>query len=280
MNIYIVEDDINIVNILKTIIKDRNLGHVVGFAQDGLSGEEEILELNPDLVLVDLLMPGKDGLNLIKDVRRSRPHIQFIMISQVSSKDMIGRAYEHGVEYYIYKPINALEIDSVIRKVVEKIKIEKAMAEIKKLLVVEDMPSRQDSNPKKEAESAIYRVMQGVGIIGEVGSDDILNIIAYLIKNKQTMKDYTITELLSKFTDNPKSMEQRIRRTAAIGLSNLANLGLEDYMNENFVEYSNSLYNFEQVKLEMDYIRGRAKKRGTVNLRKFIEGMVFYSSNI
>ncbi len=120
MDIYIVEDDMNIISILEKIIKDRDLGNVIGFSLDGISGEKEILELVPDIVLVDLLMPGKDGIHLIKDIKDSKPNIQFIMISQVSSKDMIGRAYEYGTEYYINKPINALEIDNVLKKVIEK----------------------------------------------------------------------------------------------------------------------------------------------------------------
>ena len=133
MDIYIVEDDINIINILGKIIKDRNLGNVIGFARDGISGEKEILELNPDIVLVDLLMPGKDGISLVKGIKDLRPSIQFIMISQVSSKDMIGKAYQYGVEYYVNKPINALEIDNVIKKVTERIKMERALGQIQKL---------------------------------------------------------------------------------------------------------------------------------------------------
>lgn len=277
MNIYILEDDINVITILKKIIRERGLGRVIGYAQDGLAGEEEILELNPDIVLIDLLMPEKDGLHVIKDIKRLRPDIQFIMISQVSSKDMVGRAYEYGVEYFINKPINALEIDYIIKKVGEKIKMETTMRQIQDLISVKNGEGGNSSSNRQALETQICKTMQRIGVIGEVGSQDIVNIVTYLIENNKSMKDFTITELLSKFTDNPKSMEQRIRRTAAIGLSNLANLGLEDYMNEIFVEYSNGLYSFEQVKLEMDYIRGNTNKRGSVNLRKFIEGMVFYT---
>lgn len=48
-------------------------------------------------------------------------------------------------------------------------------------------------------------------------------------------------------------------------------------MNEIFTEYSNGLYNFEQIKIEMDFIREKSKKRGKVNLKKFIDGIVYYS---
>ena len=268
MRIYIVEDDKNIIKILERIILDKNLGDIVGSAQDGITALDEIKSLKPDIVLVDLLMPGMDGISLVKEAKSIEPKIQYIMISQVSSKDMISKAYASGIEYYISKPIDVIEVQTVVRKVQEKIEINKKLNQIQSLLTNET----SESNIEKTTEDSIAgikRVMQKIGILGEVGTQDIINIAKYLIDNKKTMADFTIKEICSKFTDNPKTMEQRIRRTATVGMINLANLGIEDYMNEIFTEYSNGLYNFEQLKIEMDYIRGRGKKRGSVNIKKF-----------
>lgn len=298
MNIVIVEDDINIIRLLEKIIIDRTLGNLIGHATDGILGLKEIQRVIPDIVLVDLLMPGKDGISLVKDIKKLYPQIQFIMISQVSSKDMIGKAYQSGVEYFISKPINAIEVESVIRKVDEKIHINRKLNQIQSLFIDENS-SKQDKNYSQdksyygiayndqsaEKESSnnriekIKRVMRVIGIAGEVGSQDILNIIEYLIRTRESIDSLTIGKLCSKFTDQTKTMEQRIRRTAMVGMINLANLGIEDYMNEIFIEYSNGIYNFEQIKIEMDYIRGKSKKRGKVNLKKFIDGLVFYSNS-
>ncbi|GMG96960.1 response regulator [Tepidimicrobium xylanilyticum] len=273
MKIFIVEDDSNVVKILEKIIIDRNLGDVVGKAYDGISALEDILKLKPDIVLVDLLMPGKDGITLIKEAKSFYSDVQYIMISQVSSKDMIAKAYESGIEYYISKPINAIEVETVIRKVIEKLQMNKKLDLIQNLFVSDSNVSNEnyDSSIK-----AIERVMERIGIIGEAGSRDIITLAKYLIDTDQNMSDLTIKELCNKFTNNPKTMEQRIRRTATVGLINLANLGIEDYMNEIFTEYSNGLYSFEQIKTEMDYIRGKSNKRGKVNIKKFIDGMVYY----
>ncbi len=69
-------------------------------------------------------------------------------------------------------------------------------------------------------------------------------------------------------------MEQRIRRAAANGMVNLAHLGLEDYGNEIFTEYANSLYNFEQVRKEMDFIRGKTNKHGNIKIRNFLNALL------
>lgn len=276
MKIFIVEDDDNIIRILEKIIMDKKLGDVVGSINDGVSILEEIKTLKPDIVLVDLLMPGRDGISLIREAKAIYPHIHYVMISQVSSKDMIAKAYESGVEYYISKPINAIEIQTVMKKVEEKINMKKKLEQIQNLF----SNDKQDIEVKKDSYNSIEgvkRVMQRIGVIGASGSQDIINVANYLIDNNENMSNFTVKEICSKFTDNPKTMEQRIRRAATGGLINLANIGIEDYMNEIFTEYSNGLYNFEQLKIEMDFIRGKGKKRGKVNIKKFIDGIVYYA---
>ena len=61
-------------------------------------------------------MPGMDGISLVKEIKSIEPNIQFIMISQVSTSDMISKAYESGIEYYISKPIDVIEVQTVIKK--------------------------------------------------------------------------------------------------------------------------------------------------------------------
>lgn len=277
MKIYISEDDKNVVRILEMIILNKKLGVIVGKSDNGIDALEDIQVLNPDIVLVDLLMPGKDGINLVKEAKALNEKTQYIMISQVSSKKMISKAYQSGIEYYISKPIDAIEVQTVIKKVIEKINTNNKLSQIQKLFSSDSSENEVDKiNDDSIAE--IRRVMQRIGIMGESGSEDILNVAKYLIETDQSMANFTIKELLSKFTDNPKTLEQKIRRTASIGMVNLANIGIEDYMNEIFTEYSNGLYNFEQLKTEMDFIRGKSKKGGKINIKKFIDGIVYYGN--
>ena len=279
MEIFIVEDDENIIRILEKIIEDKKLGEIVGKANDGICGLEEIKIVKPDIVLVDLLMPGKDGINLTGELKAIYPDIQYIMISQVSSKDMIAKAYESGIEYYISKPINAIEVQTVIKKVEEKVNMKKKLDQIQDLFYVESKSSKIKESNHNSIEG-VKQVMQRIGVAGESGSQDIIDVAKYLIDTNQNMSNFTVKELCNHFTDNPKTKEQRIRRTATVGLINLANVGIEDYINEIFVEYSNGLYNFEQIKIEMDFIRGKSKKRGKVNIKKFIDGIVFYGKRL
>lgn len=279
MDIIIVEDDINIGIILKLIIEDRQLGKVVEICTNPMEGEKQILKINPEIVLVDLLMPLRDGITVVNHCKKNFVKSKFIMISQVVTKDIIGKAYENGVEFYINKPINAIEVENIIKKVSDKIKVEQKLSKIEEVFNINNLESCEDVDTKnkiKNSEKNINYVMKRIGIIGEVGCKDIKNILLYSIKEDINLEEFTLKELLTMFNKNYKSIEQRIRRTALIGMKSLANLGIEDYMNETFLEYSTSLYNFEEIKRQMDFIRGKRNEGGKVNVKKFLEGLILY----
>jgi two-component system response regulator YcbB len=279
MNIIIVEDDINIGIILKLIIEDRQLGKVVEICTNPMEGEKQILKINPEIVLVDLLMPLRDGITVVNHCKKNFVKSKFIMISQVVTKDIIGKAYENGVEFYINKPINAIEVENIIKKVSDKIRVEQKLSKIEEVFNINNLECCEDIDTKnkiKNSEKNINYVMKKIGIIGEVGCRDIKNILLYSIKEDINLEEFTLKELLIMFNENYKSIEQRIRRTALIGMKSLANLGIEDYMNETFLEYSTSLYNFEEVKRQMDFIRGKRNEGGKVNVKKFLEGLIIY----
>ncbi|WP_144488030.1 response regulator, partial [Bacillus pumilus] len=76
-----------------------------------------------DILLIDLLMPGRDGIETIRHLQGSY-NGKAVMISQVEAKEMVGEAYSLGIEYFIHKPINKIEIVTVLRKVKERIELE------------------------------------------------------------------------------------------------------------------------------------------------------------
>ena len=130
MRIYIIEDDVTVIGILEDIVERSGLGTVCGATDDGPPDLERILALAPDLILADLLMPGKDGIQVIRELREMGCAAKFIMISQVSSKELIAKAYTAGVEFFIQKPINLIEVRQVIQNVTRQLENERALQAI------------------------------------------------------------------------------------------------------------------------------------------------------
>ena len=280
MKIYLIDDDSNVLNILKLIIKAKNLGEVCGFCSSPVDALEDLRYIKPDVVVVDLLMPGMDGISFVKRAGPEYQDIAYIMLSQVSNKEMISSAYEAGVEFFIQKPINAIEVESVLTKVTQSLAMRRTLSGMQSLFMsqMQDMmPKAAPAEPKVPVHiQKVKNILQRLGIIGEIGSKDIINVVDYMITHREAATDMTLTELCAQFSDNPKSVEQRIRRTANTAQVNLAHLGLEDYSNDTFIEYSNTLFNFEQIRREMDYIRGRSLKGGNVKIRNFLNALVSY----
>ena len=280
MKIYLIDDDSNILNILKLIIQAKNLGEVCGFCASPVDALDDLKYIKPDIVVVDLLMPGMDGISFVKKAAAEYKDIAYIMLSQVSNKDMISSAYEAGVEFFIQKPINAIEVESVLTKVTQSLAMKRTLSGMQSLFMTQMqdmMPKAVPSAPKESQHiQKVKDILQRLGIIGEIGCKDIINVVDYMITHREAATDMTLTELCAQFSDNPKSVEQRIRRTANTAQVNLAHLGLEDYSNDTFIEYSNTLFNFEQIRREMDYIRGRSQKGGNVKIRNFLNALVSY----
>ena len=278
MKFYLIDDDKNIINILKLIIRDRGLGEVCGTASNGADGLEDLMQIRPDIIIVDLLMPEMDGIAFVKRAHPLIPDAAIIMLSQVASKDMIAEAYANGVEFYIQKPINSIEVVSVIQKVSNSLNARRTLQQVQNIFLNQiPSPSSPGSSTESSEKPHILKlkgILQKLGIIGEKGSRDILSLVDYLIEHGERVGDATLNQLCSNFSDNPKSVEQRIRRTANAGMVNLANLGLEDYSNEVFITYASSLYNFEQVRREMDFIRGKSSRHGNVKIKNFLNALV------
>ena len=275
MKFYLLDDDRTITNILKIIIQKRELGEVCGTSNHAIEALDDIKILRPDIIITDLLMPEMDGITFIKKAKELLPDAAYIMLSQVSSKDMIESAYEQGIEFYIQKPLNSVEVEKVILTVSQNLSMQRTLQKMQNIF--EDrIRSTSHSAPtgKQEYLSKLQKILQRLGIIGDAGSKDIITVIEFLIEEKEDISNITLNELCSRFTDSPKTMEQRIRRAAATGMVNLAHLGLEDYGNEIFTEYDNSLYNFEQVRKEMDFIRGKTDKHGNIKIRNFLNALL------
>jgi two-component system response regulator YcbB len=122
MDFYIVDDDPSIIRIMENIIEKNDLGVVIGSSQSSRKAIDEIINERPRIVLIDLLLPKIDGINIVKRIKTIDSSIRFIMISEVFNKDMVSKAYAADIEYYINKPINVIEATTIIKKVIEKIK--------------------------------------------------------------------------------------------------------------------------------------------------------------
>jgi two-component system, response regulator YcbB len=295
MRYFIVDDDPAIRGMLIEMIEDEDLGQVVGEAEDGIEISEQLLSLKKiDVLLIDFLMPRRDGMETVRAIS-SFFNGKIIMISQVETKDLIGEAYSLGIEYYVTKPLNRLEVISVLQKVNERLILEKSIQTIQlSLSSITGDKAHRKGNPYKEKSitSAGNYLLSELGMLGESGSKDLLNILDYLLTSEKLSDTefifpplkrifYDLAQKKLKPSSSPgeiekeiKASEQRVRRAIYQGLVHIASLGLTDYSNPKFENYASKFYDFTQVRkkmleIEADNDPGISKTK--INTKKFIQ---------
>ena len=109
LNVAIADDNEKMVQLLGDIVKSDKELNVVGTAKDGLEACKIIREKEPDVVLLDIVMPKLDGLGVLTKINNDRSlkkHPAFIVISAIGQEKITEDAFNLGADYYIMKPFD------------------------------------------------------------------------------------------------------------------------------------------------------------------------------
>src|SRR5499427_6790566 len=111
--ILLVDDEPGMLRYIKTLLEvDDHDVETASTGEEALSTIEKGLQ--PDLVLLDLLMPGIDGLETLEALRKMQPGVKVIMLSCVNDTKKVVQAMRLGAADYITKPFQKAELDKVI----------------------------------------------------------------------------------------------------------------------------------------------------------------------
>jgi len=90
------------------------------------SGDEALLRIGDtrfDAVLLDEMMPGRDGLSTLESIKQSHPALPVVMITKSEQEELIASAIRKEITDYLVKPVNPLQILSALRKILDREKI-------------------------------------------------------------------------------------------------------------------------------------------------------------
>lgn len=272
---YVVDDDIAVRRMLQEIVTDSGLGTIVGESGRGDEAIEGVTSTSVDVVLVDLLLPDMDGIDLVRTLK-ARSRASFVMISQVQAKVMVGEAYDAGVEFFIHKPINSVEVKAVLGRVCESIRLRLAVDHIYRS-VAELAVSPQQVTPGRDTRYKVKSVLHDIGIGGESGAKDLEDAALFVAQSREgeafSVKDLLV-HLAGKSAPSQKAAEQRMRRAVQTALRRLAALGVEDYANPRFECYAATFFDFAEVRREMRYMEGSSGQSGKISLKRFLSALV------
>lgn len=123
MKILIVDDEMITIKMLKTLIDWEKLGlELVGYANDGAKAYDILKNEKVDIILSDIRMANMNGIELIKKVKNLDEDVKFILMSAYADFEYAKEAMQLGCSNYILKPIDEIELEKTLRKVIEEIR--------------------------------------------------------------------------------------------------------------------------------------------------------------
>lgn len=306
MRFFIVDDDEAVRSSLAQLIEDEELGIVAGEAEDGAELTASYLnDLHIDILCIDLLMPERDGLETIRAIK-DEFHGKYLMLSQVETKELIGQAYTLGVEYYVTKPINRVEVLSVLHLMIERLHLEHSIENIQhSLKSVMQFQQRGQTKTKQRGKSlaeAGQFLLAELGIVGEKGSKDLLDMILFTdqylalhadqhdsfpslkiiftgITEDKLSEPYTSADIARE----AKAAEQRVRRAINQSLKHIASLGLTDFSHPTFENYASKFFDFTIVRKKMSELTREMSGREEhtrINVKKFVQVLYYEAKRI
>ena len=109
-SVLVVDDNEDNIRIVSTILLSR--GFEVRIARDGKGALEAVKRLLPDVILLDVMMPGMDGIEVLDHVKADprSASIPVIMVTAKAQDEDLLAGYKYGAEYYVTKPFTARQI--------------------------------------------------------------------------------------------------------------------------------------------------------------------------
>ncbi len=121
IKVLMIDDNKNLTEMIKEYFKNNEKIEIVACYYDGIEGVNAIEKLDGkyDLILLDLIMPKKDGIGVLEDLKNKNITKNIIVETSYNSPDVIRNVSEYGVNYYILKPF---ELDDLEKRILDVFK--------------------------------------------------------------------------------------------------------------------------------------------------------------
>lgn len=116
IKVLIIDDSPFIAKEISSIIEPKGY-EVIGHAKNGETGIEMFENLSPDIVTLDIIMPGIDGIETAQEILKKAPKAKIVMLSSLCDYDTMQEINEIGLKYLVAKPIEPAKLISVLNEI-------------------------------------------------------------------------------------------------------------------------------------------------------------------
>ncbi|NLK50711.1 MAG: bifunctional response regulator/alkaline phosphatase family protein [Candidatus Cloacimonetes bacterium] len=172
MKILWVDDEIDLLKPFVLFLEERN--YEVDTCNNGTDAIEKVLETKYDLVILDEMMPGLDGLATLQEIKRINSAIPIVMVTKSEEEGLMDKAIASQISDYLIKPVNPSQIIMAIKKIFQADEIRANQMGEQYARYVAQLNQRLFDSPNWEEWANIYRDMANWDLrIDEVNDEDL-----------------------------------------------------------------------------------------------------------
>lgn len=220
LNVAIADDNERMLRLLGNIIESDEELNVIGTAKDGEEAYQVIKTKEPDVVLLDVVMPKLDGLGVLDRVNHDKSIKKcpaFIMISAIGHEEIMDDAFQLGADYYILKPFDNDMVINRIKRVRETSERSKQIQ--RKVNAYEKIPEQEEHN----LEADVTEIIHEIGVPAHIKGYQYLRDAIIMSVNDMEMLN-SITKILyptiaKKYQTTASRVERAIRHAIEVAWS-------------------------------------------------------------
>lgn len=219
LNVAIADDNERMLRLLGDIIESDDELNVIGVARDGEEAYDVIKTKEPDVVLLDIVMPKLDGLGVLDRINHDKSikkHPTFIMISAIGQEKITEDAFNLGADYYIMKPFDN---DMVLNRIKRVRNTGSGNGEIRKVNAYE----KAEDFTERNLESDVTEIIHEIGVPAHIKGYQYLRDAIVMSVNDMEMLN-SITKILyptiaKKYQTTSSRVERAIRHAIEVAWS-------------------------------------------------------------
>ncbi|MCF7848145.1 MAG: hybrid sensor histidine kinase/response regulator [Kiritimatiellales bacterium] len=214
--ILVIDDEIGVRESLRMVLKND---YEIFCADRVDAGIELLREKKPDLIIMDIRMPEKTGIEGLREIREIDPHVSIIMLTGYGALDTAQEAIRHGANDYLEKPFDTDEIQQVIKKYVERSKFvfrkRTAQEELQKLTqsLGREVGQKNKMTTLGAASSELVRDLRNPLTIIR----GYLDLLSYELKEKSGSASPDMDEYLDQIEKNVERCTELVESWRALG---------------------------------------------------------------
>lgn len=226
VNVVIVDDNPMILNTLDEVISSEAGLSVIGRADNGKDAIDMIKDTQPDVVLLDLVMPQMDGITVVENIKKKTSMLKnpaFIILSAVGGEQMTEEAFQAGANYFLMKPFDMDILVNKIRRIGKRPVRPvpgKVLEAPLKAATPEEAAMNREEYMKEHLETDITKMLHELGIPAHIkGYQYLRDAISMVVRDREMMEAVTkilYPEIAKKNYTSSSRVERAIRHAIEV----------------------------------------------------------------